>query len=169
VKKIVLLVLLLLSTLTFAQSGQYAGAFLGYPIAGIYGLEDFLGKDADLRFRVSLSPFYGLGVGVGADALFDIAPLPLDEAGKLRAYGGGGAELGFASYRNSFASVSVFTIDALGILGVDYPIDKSFGVFFETGLGIGFNIGGYSSIVGAPSVGFFSPAFRGGIGIKFKL
>jgi hypothetical protein len=167
VKKLLGIGILLLASVTFAQSGQYAGAFLGYPIAGIYGLEDFLGKDADLRFRVSLSPFYSLGIGVGADALFDIAPL--DEAGKLRAYGGGGAELGFASYRNSFASVSVFTIDALGILGVDYPIDESFGVFFETGLGIGFNIGGYSSIVGAPSVGFFSPAFRGGIGIKFKL
>lgn len=166
-RKIFVLGLFLVSVLSSAQSGQYAGAFLGYPIAGVYGLEDFLGKDADLRFRVSLAPFYGLGISVGADALFDIAPL--DEAGRLRAYGGGGAELGFWSVRNSFGSVSVFTIDAIGTIGVDYPIDESFGIFVETGLGFGFNIGGASSVIGAPTVGFFSPTFRGGLGLKFKL
>ena len=166
-KKIVMIILVLLSTLSFAQSGQYAGAILGYPIAGIYGLEDFLGKDADLRFRVSLSPYYGLGLGVGADALFDIAPL--DDAGKLRAYGGGGAGLGFISVGNQYASVTAFTLDVTGVIGVDYPIDDTFGIFVETGVGIGFNIGAYSSVFGAPVLGGVGPAFRGGLGVKFKL
>ncbi len=68
----ILTVALLGGGAAFAQ-GQWAGVSLGWPgITGYYGMEDTLGDGLDLRARLSVAPFFGLGVGVGADVLTDI-------------------------------------------------------------------------------------------------
>lgn len=171
--------LVILATLTlglssaFAQddmatSGQYAGAILGYPISGVYGLEDVLGEGIDLRFNASLNPFFGLGINVGADALIDISSLELTNANDILIYGGGGVNAGFLSVGNAIASVSAFSLGLSGVIGGEYMFDDAFGLFLETGAGAAFNIGSASTLAGAPTIAGFSPTFRGGLGVKFR-
>jgi hypothetical protein len=152
--------------LVLGQTGQYAGASIGAPLLqGYYGLEDALAPDVDARIRLALGLLGGLAVNVGADALFDLSAL--DDAGLATLYAGVGPSLGFAGYSTAFGGqrygYSAFTLDATGLIGVNYALDSNVSLFGETGLGLGF------VVVTARATGFPTGASAGGAYLPFRL
>jgi hypothetical protein len=152
--------------LVLGQTGQYAGASIGAPLLqGYYGLENALGPDVDARIRLALGLLGGFSVNVGADALFDLSTL--DDAGLTTLYAGVGPSLGFAGYSTSYLGsrygYSAFTLDATGLIGVNYALDSNLSLFGETGLGLGF------IVVTARAAGFPAGASAGGAYVPFRL
>jgi hypothetical protein len=135
-------------SVAFGQTGQYIGASIGAPLLqGYYGLEDAFAPDVDARIRLALGVFGGFAVNVGADALFNLSDL--DNAGLATLYAGVGPSLGFG-----YGGASV---DATGLIGVNYALDPGISLFGETGLG-----------VGVSSFGAYIP-FRLALGVNFNL
>ena len=131
----------------FAQA-QWAGVSIGYPsVQAYYGQENVLGDNLDLRGRVAISPFAGLGFGVGADVLTDIEQF--GDANEFDLYVGGGPSLGVVP--------GSFYVDVSGLAGVEYNVDAQIGVFGELRVGVGF----------AGSFGVF-PAYGGALGVNFR-
>lgn len=117
---------------------------------GHYGVADLLGPGDDLRFRVSVTPFFNLGLGAAAEALFDLGTV-----GAANIYGGGGLSLGYGG----IYSVGGGNVAALGTIGYEIPLDTiSLIAEFSTGVGLAF---------GANS--FVYPPFRAAFGVKFAL
>ena len=101
----------------FYGTTQWAGIGLGYPSSIHYGLNDVLGDNIDIRFR--LSSRYA-GVALAGEALFDIVRI---EDLPVNVYAGGGLDL---RYRGRS-----FGIGINGIAGAEYRFSESLGFFLE--------------------------------------
>jgi hypothetical protein len=107
---------------------QFVGAALPFPASLHYGLKDvqLFGAQPDLRFRFS-GNIITRRLGVGVDALFDIATLEEN----IQLYGGPSLDLGTViPVQPSFA----FS----GFLGGEYRFNREIGIFAEIGTGIQF-------------------------------
>lgn len=132
----------------FAQA-QWAGVSLGWPaIQAYYGQENVLGDDLDLRGRVAVSPFFGLGFAVGADVLVDVEQF--GDANEFDLYVGGGPSVGVAG--------GAFFGDISALGGVEYNAQPDLGIFGEFRLGVGF--GG--------AVGTVFPTYGAALGVNFR-
>jgi hypothetical protein len=141
------------------NTSQYAGAVLGVPLTAHYGISDLIWQGTDVRFRVSIVPLFTLtSVSVGADVLTELTTF--DDAGRFVLYGGGGPNVGFASFSGV---ASGFYADVTGLLGVDWRFAEDLSVFVETGAGVGYGAAGF---MGA-NLGGLMFAFRGGLGLLF--
>ena len=136
---------------------QYAGAALGVPITGYFGVSDLFFQGADFRTRVGVWPLGFLAVTVGVDVLAEITTF--DDAGRFVLYGGGGPSVGFAS----LAGVGGLYADATVLLGANFRFAEEYSVFVEAGGGFGYGRVGS----GLTSVGGFTPAYRGALGFLF--
>lgn len=168
--KALLVVIVLLLSSAFAQSGQYAGVSIGNPfLQGYYGLEDALAPDVDARIRLALGIFGGFGINAGADAIFNLGVL--DDRGLLNGYVGVGPSIGFGGSSFGGFGYGYFSLDATGIGGVRYAIDPNLSFFGEAGLGLGY-LGVTSRALGFPTsatVGGFYVPFRLGLGLNFRI
>jgi hypothetical protein len=136
---------------------QYAGAALGLPITGYFGVNDLLWQGTDVRFRAGIWPLGALAVTVGADVLAELTAF--DDAGRFVLYGGGGPSVGFASYLGAGGLYA----DVIALLGVSFRFAEEYSVFVEAGGGFGYGRIGSGGV----SVGGFLPAYRGAVGFLF--
>lgn len=137
----------------FAQ-GSWAGISLGWPVLqGYYGMQNALGENLDLRARLGIHPIFGIAVNVGADALYQIQSF--GDANEFDLYAGGGPSVGFITA----AGVGGFTFDLTGLVGIEYNLNETTGIFGETRLGVG-----YVSVAGFGGV---APAYGGALGANF--
>lgn len=107
---------------------QFIGASVPFPASLHYGLENvqLFGAQPDLRFRFSGNVFTSR-LGVGVDALFDIATLEEN----IQLYGGPSLDLGTVfPLQPSFAFA--------GFVGGEYRFNREIGFFAEIGTGIQF-------------------------------
>ena len=115
----------------FYGTTQWAGIGLGYPSSIHYGLNDVLGNNIDVRFR--LSSRYS-GAALGAEALFDILRI---EDLPVNVYAGGGLDL---RYRFSRVGLGIN-----GVAGAEYRFSENIGFFLELNAVIPFYFGtGYT-------------------------
>ncbi len=107
---------------------QFVGASLPFPAGVHYGFEEvpLLGLNPDLRFRFS-GNLINRSLGVGVDALFDIAQLE----DNIQLYGGPGLDLGTVFPLSPNIALS-------GFVGGEYRFNSEFGFFAELGSGISF-------------------------------
>lgn len=145
-------------------TSQYVGGSLGIPGFQVYYHSeemDFIGENSDVRFRLSVSPFGGFAVLVGADALFELSEL--DDEGVFNLYAGGGPAIGFAGATINGTEFGGVLFDVSGLLGVNYRVSEDLSVFAEGGAGFGF----WAVSDGTASVGGFMPTFRSGLGVNY--
>lgn len=107
------------------DTGNYIGASLPFPISLHYAIENaqLLGATPDLRFRFS-GNILTAGVGLGIDALFDIAQLEEN----IQLYGGPAFDLGTVFVSPSFGLG--------GLVGGEYRFNREIGFFAELGTSI---------------------------------
>lgn len=139
------------------DTSQYAGAALGLPITGYYGLSDLLFENTDVRARLSVWPLGALFVSVGADVLVPITAF--DDAGSFVLYGGGGPSVGFTS----LLGTSGLYVDVTGVIGANFRFSDQYSLFLDVGGGFGY--GRVATPLG--SAGGFLPAYRGAVGFLF--
>ncbi len=110
------------------DTSQFVGASLPFPIGVHYGFEEvpLLGLNPDLRFRFS-GNFTNRSLGLGVDAMFDIAQLE----DNIQLYGGPGLDLGTVLPLSPNIALS-------GFVGGEYRFNQEFGFFAELGSGISF-------------------------------
>jgi len=133
--------------------GYWAGASTGYPFGVTlhFGIEDLLSPGVDLRVNLrgdlirgsSTGVTYsGFAVGVGADVLYSLSDMVTDSP--VLPYVGGGLMLGFVSGSATTtgsppqtAGIGGISYDIHGLVGAEYPINPTWGVFGEGQLGYG--------------------------------
>ena len=139
------------------ERSQYMAVVTGFPFLGVhYGLENSLGDNADIRFRLGLNPFGAFGFQGGVDALFDVGAL-----GNNQVYAGGGPG---ASYNGGFSYAS-WSVDLTGTLGIRWPINEGISLIGEGSVGIGF----YTSSGLGESFSSLDAAARVAFGLQFGL
>jgi hypothetical protein len=113
------------------RTPYWAGVSFGFPgISAHFGIQNALGQGADLRANLGYN-YFGSGLALGADALFNIGITNVDAP--INFYAGGGPYLTIGT---------PFGAGVQGVVGAEYRlVDAGFdtgGIFFELGPAIGF-------------------------------
>ncbi len=158
-RKYLLSLLLILSIGSIAsaqQSGNYAGAGLGYPyiVSAHYGFADMLGNNLDLRVAGGMHMYTFSSFAVSGDVIYHFRNVDPVSA----PYAGGGLTLAFGGGSALGVSYSGFMWNVHGLGGYQYRFDPSWSVFGELQLGysswsVGSSIYSFSGLSAGTRIG----------------
>jgi hypothetical protein len=158
---------ILCTVLALSASSALADSFgvrAGIPTGIQYTQDNAFGKNRDLRITAGIVPLTGSAFDL---AIFDgdveyIVSKTLTEKDPIGIYYGAGISFGFIGGPGA----GIIFPGVHGVLGMDFRLDKSMTLFFDSSVGFNYYLAG---VAGLGVAGGIAPGFGGAMGLKFKL